>query len=105
MTPALSTSRSLLQAGADPDVTLSKDVGPPTIRVSRVPNTRRQPEGHLWYDRRIQGPTPGPRVVQVKLEDLIKELFGPERCAFIMNAVPHKKSTVWETIAAVLSRS
>lgn len=94
-------TKNLLQAGADPCVTLVKKERY-TINASKRKLTGR---GSDLYKRRSQSTKIGTRVVEVtKLDDLMKELFGSERYAFIMSARPPNKTTAWQILSAVWSR-
>lgn len=85
-------TRGLLQAGADPFVLVN------IKETYTMPVMRRQLTGlPAWEATRIAD--------EIRAKKVLEKVFGPERYAFIMNARPPAKTTMWQTIrAAVWSR-
>lgn len=89
-------TRSLIGAGADPNVVLQKTE---VINVPRRKATGRSSD--------LYKPKGGPKkiskvVEETRLEDVLEEVFGSDRCAFIMSARPCSDSKPpWQGLGAI----
>lgn len=90
-------TRSLIGAGADPNVVLQEK------EVKHIPRAKVTGRSADLYKPKGDGPRTITTVVdEMKLEDVLKKVFGSDRCAFIMSARPCSDSKLsWQGLGAM----
>lgn len=94
-------TKSLIQSGADlrTIVKRTEDYIVPARRpktTGRSSDLFKQPSG-------AKKGTRVPRVEQMKVEEILEEVFGIERMQFIMSAQPPEKTAMWQKLQSIWS--